>query len=58
MKVKCDICQEPMKQEKTSYVCWPCKHIIYADQLYLYDNQVEVHILGATKEEMNDALGS
>ena len=40
--VRCDICQEEMKQQATSYVCWPCKNTLYADQLHEYPTQVEI----------------
>ena len=55
--VKCDISGDPMHKQTDVYACYPCKHMIYASELYLNDANVEVHVLGATKEEM-DALGS
>jgi len=55
--VRCDICQDPMKKQGDTYACYPCKHILYESELYLNDANVEVHIIGATKGEMN-ALGS
>ncbi len=55
--VKCDICGDAMLKQDDVYACYPCKHMIYESELYLNDANVEVHVLGATKEEMN-ALGS
>jgi hypothetical protein len=40
--VRCDICQEEMKQQSTAFVCWPCKNTLYADQLHEYPEQVEI----------------
>ena len=60
--VKCDICGDAMKYSQgvddTSknlgvYSCYPCKHMVWESELYLNDANVEVHVLGATKEEMN-----
>ncbi len=57
--VKCDICGDAMVANpvRGMYTCYPCKHLVYESELYLNDANVEVHVLGATKEEM-DALGS
>lgn len=41
--VRCDICQEQMKQQAHTFVCWPCKNTLYADQLHEYPTQVEIH---------------
>lgn len=38
--VHCDICQEPMNKGADAYVCYPCKNIIYASDLWRYDTQV------------------
>ena len=55
--VHCDICGDVMAKQADTYACYPCKHILYESELYLNDANVEVHIIGATKGEMN-ALGS
>jgi hypothetical protein len=55
--VKCDICGDAMQKQADVYACYPCKHMIYESELYLNDANVEVHVIGATKEEMN-ALGT
>lgn len=57
IKVSCDICGETMQKQGDVYACYPCRHMIYESELYLNDANVEVHVIGATKEEMN-ALGS
>jgi hypothetical protein len=57
IEVKCDICGDKMQKQADVYACYPCKHMIYESELYLNDANVEVHVIGATKEEMN-ALGS
>lgn len=51
--VKCDICGDKMQKQADVYACYPCKHMIYESELYLNDANVEVHVIGATKEEMN-----
>ncbi len=55
--VSCDICGDKMQKQGDVYACYPCKHMIYESELYLNDANVEVHVIGATKEEIN-ALGS
>ena len=57
IEVKCDICGDKMQKQADVYACYPCKHIIYESELWMNDANVEVHVIGATKEEMN-ALGS
>ena len=57
VEVNCDICGDRMLKQGDVYACYPCKHMIYESELYLNDSNVEVHVIGATKEEMN-ALGS
>ena len=57
IEVKCDICGDKMQKQADVYACYPCKHMIYESELYLNDANVEVHVIGATEEEMN-ALGS
>jgi len=51
--VKCDICGESMLKQGDVYACYPCKHMIYESELCLNDANVEVHVIGATKEKMN-----
>lgn len=56
--VKCDICGDAMQKQNDVYACYPCKHVIYESELYLNDANVEVHVIGATKEEMDGSLGT
>ena len=40
--VKCDICQDPMTKGADAYVCYECKNLIYASDLWRYPTQVEI----------------
>ena len=39
-EVNCDICGDPMQKQADVYACYPCKHMIYESELYLYEEAV------------------
>lgn len=39
-EVRCDICGDPMQKQADVYACYPCKHMIYESELYLYEEAV------------------
>ena len=47
--VSCDICGERMLKQADTYACYPCKHMLYESELWMYDSQVTV-----VKVEVNE----
>jgi len=41
--VHCDICGDVMRKQADTYACYPCKHILYESELWMYDACVVVH---------------
>ena len=49
IEVSCDICGQRMLKQADTYACYPCKHMLYESELWMYDSQVTV-----VKVEVNE----